>query len=159
MKTNNNMIKISKSTTGSRMLIFLLSAFPLLLTLIYLLFGSHHLIDIIVGLVIITINIFLSWKLAFNDYEVWLDTNQKRVLIKRGKQLDDYPVPEFCNFRMGYYGMLLSNSFKFYQLNIGNKKYRIYFYTSRPDKVTDVMDPGAVLKNIEEEIRHQVCNA
>jgi hypothetical protein len=153
------MIKISKNTSGSRVLIFLLSSFPLLLTLVYLFFGSHELIDVTVGLVIITVNIILSWKLAFNDYEIWLDPAQKNVLIKRGKQLDQYPVSEFCRFRIGYYGMLLSNSFKFYQLNIGNKKYRIYFYTSRPDKVTDVMDPGAVLKNIEEEIRQQVCNA
>lgn len=131
----------------------------MLLTLIYLFFGSHQFIDIAVGLLIITVNIILSWKLAFNDYEVWLDTSQKKVLIKRKKYLDEYPVSEFCKFRIGYYGMFLSNTFKFYQLNIGNKKYRIYFYTDRADKVTDVMDPSAVLKNIEEEIRQKVCNA
>jgi hypothetical protein len=133
--------------------------FPLLLTLVYLVWGSHQLVDITVGLIIITVNIILSWKLAFDDDELWLDRSQKRILIKRGKHLDEYAVSEFCKFRIAYYGMFLSTSFKFYQLKIGNKKYRIYFYTNRPDKVSDVIDPRVVLKNIEEEIRKKVCDA
>jgi hypothetical protein len=149
-------VKISRSTIASRIFVFLLNLFPLWLTLVYLFFGSHQFIDITIGLIIITVNIILSWKLAFNDHEIWLDTVRQKVLVKRKKNIDEYSLSEFCEFRVAYYGML-SAAFKYYQLKVGGKKYRICFYTDRPGKITDPMDPGALLKNIEDEIRSRVC--
>lgn len=148
------MIRISKNSILERILVIVFSTLFLPFVLLYLIFGSHGPVDILLSLLIASINIVISWRLAFNDYDLWLDN--EHVIVKQGVKTDVYTVNEFCKFKLEYYGLYLSHSFRYYRLNINGKKYRIRYYTGRINGINDVLDPKSMLNNLEEGMRQEI---
>ena len=151
------MIRISKNTVLERILVIVLSTLLLHIVLLYLIFGSHDLIDIFVSILISAINIFISYRLAFNDYDLWLDNVNGKIIVKQREKVKEYTVNDFCKFHLEYYGMYLSHAFRYYRLNINGEKYRIRYYTDRLDSINDLLDSKNMLNNLEDGIRKDIA--
>jgi hypothetical protein len=151
------MIRISKNTVLERTFVIVLSTLLIPLVLLYLIFGSHGLIDIFISILIFSINIIISYRLAFNDYDLWLDNVRGKIIIKQRAKVEEYTISDFCQFQLEYYGMYLSHTFRYYRLNINGKKYRIRYYTDRLDNINDLLDTKTMLKNLEDGIKKEIA--
>lgn len=150
------MILITKNTLASKVFIFVLSSLLVLMVIIYLFFGSHNVMDVLIGGSISIINIAIAWNLSFNDYAMWLDTDKKEVVLKRRKEVIRYSLTDFNRFHLEYCGVYLSNMFRFYRLRLGNKKYRVRYYTPRLDTFKDLLNYDEALKIMEEDIKQRI---
>lgn len=145
------MVKITKSNLGFRLFIFFLSSFLAILCLVYLVYGRHQAIDLIVCTLIIIGNLYLSYYISFNDYDVWFSPIDNFIEIRKGSEtIAKYNVGSIDGVKIEHLGMNLSIMYGFYRLVINGDRYRIRYTLSEPLPFYAVAEPQKISKMIEQ---------
>jgi len=147
------MIKVSKTTVASRVLIFLLNGFPIFLSIIYLLFSSPDLTSVIVCIAIVLLTLFISWHIACNDYDIWVDANSGIVMLKKGTKENKFSYEDFLKFELQFKGAFMTTIYKYYGLRFSGKTYRIRYYIDKVGSPFAFLESEKETKLVEDELR------
>lgn len=144
---------ISKNSMMSRTFIFLISFVTAPFVGVYLLFGQHSILDLVVSILILSVNIIYSFYLAFNDYEFWIDELTGVIQLKSRNKIFRFIVKEVSEVSLCYINSYKSNIYKFYWLIISGQKFRIRYYDDNPENASDLWDPNKKVRTLEEGLR------
>ncbi len=156
---NYQIIKLTKNTIYSRIfIVFLICLLPYLIAFGYLFSAASSFIEYISCISIIFLFSFIAYKVAFNDFDIWIDVDKQVVLIKRRNAVEFVPVKEFMAFKLVYMGLYISYNFKYYTMELNGKKYRIRYYSDtfkypNPSLAISLNDAEALENEIKLKIK------
>jgi hypothetical protein len=126
------MIRITKNAPVYKRMVFgMFCGLPWFMVLFFLLVAPFSILALLIYMVIVSLSGYIAYQIAYKDYTIWVDTERKIVIIENKNIREEILPEDFMKFRLEYIGAHMSNSWKYFTLELNSKKYRVRYITKK----------------------------